>query len=83
MRRRASTLAPPNRSYHRPLSAYSIAIPVALAILVGALISADANQGWSTDEALQYVRAVADAGLDFFEQPVHAASVHQGQSCAL
>jgi len=37
-----------------------------------ALISADANQGWSEDEALQYVRAVADAGLDFFEQPVHA-----------
>jgi muconate cycloisomerase len=41
----------------------------------GALISADANQGWSTDEALQYVRAVADAGLDFFEQPVHADDI--------
>jgi muconate cycloisomerase len=41
----------------------------------GALISADANQGWSTDEAVQYVRAVADAGLDFFEQPVHAEDV--------
>jgi L-alanine-DL-glutamate epimerase-like enolase superfamily enzyme len=40
-----------------------------------ALISADANQGWSTDEAVQYVRAVADAGLDFFEQPVHADDV--------
>src|SRR5204863_2169914 len=38
----------------------------------GALISSDANQGWSTDEAVQYVRAVADAGLDFFEQPVAA-----------
>src|ERR1700716_1030469 len=37
----------------------------------GGLISADANQGWSTDEAMQYVRAVADAGLNFFEQPVH------------
>src|SRR6202158_3713 len=35
----------------------------------GALISSDANQGWSTDEAVQYVRAVADGGLDFFEQP--------------
>src|SRR5262249_10949587 len=35
-----------------------------------ALISSDANQGWSTQEAVQYVRAVADAGLGFFEQPV-------------
>ncbi|HEY6600887.1 MAG TPA: enolase C-terminal domain-like protein, partial [Xanthobacteraceae bacterium] len=37
-----------------------------------ALISSDANQGWSMEEAVQYVRAVADAGLDFFEQPVQA-----------
>jgi muconate cycloisomerase len=37
-----------------------------------ALISSDANQGWSADQAVQYVRAVADAGLDFFEQPVAA-----------
>src|SRR5262245_41226090 len=36
------------------------------------LISSDANQGFSPDEAMQYVRAVADAGLDFFEQPVAA-----------
>ena len=41
----------------------------------GALISSDANQGWSTDEALQYVRAAADSGLDFFEQPVHADDI--------
>ena len=38
----------------------------------GMLISADANQGFSTDEALTYVRAVDGAGLDFFEQPVMA-----------
>ncbi|TMJ94625.1 MAG: hypothetical protein E6G77_22340 [Alphaproteobacteria bacterium] len=37
-----------------------------------ALISSDANQGWSSDEALQYVRAVAEDGLAFFEQPVAA-----------
>jgi L-alanine-DL-glutamate epimerase-like enolase superfamily enzyme len=37
-----------------------------------ALISSDANQGWSTDQAVQYARAVADVGLDFFEQPVQA-----------
>jgi muconate cycloisomerase len=40
-----------------------------------ALISSDANQGWSADEAMQYVRAVADAGLDFFEQPVPASDI--------
>src|SRR5262249_55948258 len=33
-----------------------------------ALISSDANQGWSAQQAVQYVRALADAGLDFFEQ---------------
>lgn len=38
----------------------------------GLLISADANQGYSTDEALAYVRAVDGCGLDFFEQPVMA-----------
>jgi L-alanine-DL-glutamate epimerase-like enolase superfamily enzyme len=36
------------------------------------LISADANQGFSTEAALAFVRAVADAGLDFVEQPVAA-----------
>jgi len=36
------------------------------------LVSADANQGWNVEEALSYVRAVADSGLGFFEQPVHA-----------
>ena len=41
----------------------------------GMLISADANQGFNTDEALRYVRAVEGAGLDFFEQPVEAADL--------
>jgi len=40
-----------------------------------ALISSDANQGWSTEAAVQYVRAVADAGLGFFEQPVKADDI--------
>lgn len=36
----------------------------------GMLISADANQGYTADQALAYVRAVDGSGLDFFEQPV-------------
>src|SRR4029078_11518832 len=40
-----------------------------------ALISSDANQGWSADEAVQYVGAVADAGLDFFGDPVQADDI--------
>jgi muconate cycloisomerase len=36
------------------------------------LVSADANQGYDGEGALRYVRAVADSGLDFFEQPVAA-----------
>jgi muconate cycloisomerase len=36
------------------------------------LISADANQGFTTAEAVDYVRAVEGSGLGFFEQPVAA-----------
>jgi L-alanine-DL-glutamate epimerase-like enolase superfamily enzyme len=36
----------------------------------GFLISADANQGWTTDEGERYVHGVAATLLDFFEQPV-------------
>jgi muconate cycloisomerase len=55
----------------------------------GLLISADANQGWSVEEAVQYVRAVAGSGLDFFEQPVLAddipgmAAVAAAAECAI
>jgi muconate cycloisomerase len=38
----------------------------------GLLISADANQGFTADGAIAYVRAVEGCGLDFFEQPVMA-----------
>lgn len=44
-------------------------------ILNGLLISADANQGFSTAEAITYVRAVEDSGLGFFEQPVDATDL--------
>jgi len=36
----------------------------------GLLICADANQGWTPDQAITYARAVADTALAFFEQPV-------------
>ena len=36
------------------------------------LVSADANQGFGVEDALHYVHAVGDCGLDFFEQPVMA-----------
>ena len=39
------------------------------------LVSADANQGFSVDDALRYVQGVADCGLDFFEQPVRAENL--------
>jgi muconate cycloisomerase len=38
----------------------------------GMLISADANQGFDTDEAIAYLRALDGCGLDFLEQPVAA-----------
>jgi muconate cycloisomerase len=41
----------------------------------GSLISSDANQGWSVEEAVHYARAVAGSGLVFFEQPVHADDI--------
>ena len=41
----------------------------------GVLISADANQGYAVNEALSYVKAVADTQLDFLEQPVAGADL--------
>ena len=41
----------------------------------GLLISSDANQGYSTAQAIDYVRAVNGCGLDFFEQPVEAGDL--------
>jgi muconate cycloisomerase len=34
------------------------------------IVSSDANQGFSVEQALRYVSALGDCGLDFFEQPV-------------
>ena len=41
----------------------------------GHLISADANQGYTVEQAIAYVEAVEDTPLDFFEQPVAAHDV--------
>ena len=41
----------------------------------GMIISADANQGFSTAEAVEYVRGVKGAGVDFLEQPVMAGDL--------
>jgi muconate cycloisomerase len=41
----------------------------------GNLISADVNQGWTVDEAVDYVRAVAGTSLDFLEQPVRGTDL--------
>ena len=38
----------------------------------GHLICADANQGYSVEQAIAYVKAVENTALDFFEQPVAA-----------
>jgi L-alanine-DL-glutamate epimerase-like enolase superfamily enzyme len=43
---------------------------VCAALGSGLLISADANQGYSVEQALAYVKAVDGAGLGFFEQPI-------------
>jgi muconate cycloisomerase len=62
---------------------------VCAALGTGLLICADANQAWSTEEALQYVRAIEGSGLDFFEQPVMGhdlqgmAKVAAGSSIAI
>jgi L-alanine-DL-glutamate epimerase-like enolase superfamily enzyme len=55
----------------------------------GLLISSDANQGWSAEQAMQYARTVAGSGLTFFEQPVLAddiagmAAIAAAADCAI
>lgn len=48
---------------------------VCAALDPAALVCADANQAWTVDDAITYVRAVADTHLAFFEQPTAAADV--------
>jgi len=41
----------------------------------GLLMSSDANQGYSLEQALAYVKAVDGLGLDFFEQPISGHNI--------
>jgi L-alanine-DL-glutamate epimerase-like enolase superfamily enzyme len=45
------------------------------ALGAGSLISADANQGYSVEQAVQYVQALAGSRLDFLEQPVRGDDI--------
>lgn len=45
-------------------------------------VSADANQGYSPDDALIFARGAGDAGLDFFEQPVMGEDIDTMRACA-
>ena len=53
-----------------PLEDARRTIAVCEALGPGMLISADANQGFSVEAAIDYVRAVAHTTLEFLEQPV-------------
>ena len=48
---------------------------ICAALGAGNLICADANQGWTVEQALTFVRAVADTSLAFLEQPVRGADL--------
>ena len=48
----------------------------------GARISADANQGYTPDEALDFAKGATDAGLDFMEQLVMGTDLESMARCA-
>jgi muconate cycloisomerase len=53
----------------------SLAICASLNDAAGLLLCSDANQGFSVDGAIDYVRAVKDTPIEFFEQPVAAHDI--------
>ncbi len=56
--------------------AYDIgrSVQIRAAVNAGIQLSADANQGWSVDDAIDYVEGIGDA-LDFVEQPVMGSNI--------
>jgi muconate cycloisomerase len=63
-------VAPPREDAER-----TRAICAALSGNGSVLLCADANQGFTPDQAVEYVRAVADTALAYFEQPVAAHDI--------
>lgn len=47
-----------------------------------ARVSADANEGYSPNDALHFARSAGDVGLDFFEQPVRGDNIEAMRACA-
>jgi L-alanine-DL-glutamate epimerase-like enolase superfamily enzyme len=47
-----------------------------------ARVSADANEGYSPNDALLFARSAGDVGLDFFEQPVRGDNIEAMRACA-
>ena len=45
-------------------------------------VSADANQGYSPENAFTFAKGAGNAGLDFFEQPVHGHDIKSMSKCA-
>lgn len=45
-------------------------------------VSADANQGYSPENAFIFAKGAGNAGLDFFEQPVHGHDIKSMSKCA-
>jgi len=45
-------------------------------------VSADANQGYNRDDAVQFAAAAGEFGLNFFEQPVHGRDLEGMKACA-
>lgn len=58
------------------------ATAVRLATGSGPRISADANQGYSREDAIEFAEGAAQAGLDFMEQLVYAEDLEGMASCA-
>ncbi|MFT6497732.1 MAG: mandelate racemase/muconate lactonizing enzyme family protein [Alphaproteobacteria bacterium] len=47
----------------------------------GPKVSADANQGYSPDQAIEFAREAGNIGLDFFEQPVNGFDLDSMVEC--
>lgn len=44
-------------------------------------VSADANEGYGREDAIAFAKGAGEAGLDFFEQPVHGQDIDGMRAC--